>query len=980
MRALLRFAVLSLIGLGVARAQPMPKEELRKIPPSEAVVLNPPGVWVFTLIGGDARQAYAVGMEQAGGTPRMTVAEPGKRAYWTRRLAIPFNLRRYPIAVLTYRATGILPDATSLLRLKCAGTPSITTLQNSDLIDDGEVHETMVDLRELGPLGIVRSLELGLHCRGPAPATFELLGLRFESDHDLPPPEQGEEPVLSLRVVDREGKAVAAAKVTVDGERLNAMRSATTDADGRVTVRAMSNPEGEHSVRIAKPGMAAVEVTTSQKGGLSETVTLPRAARYGGVVQNEAGKPVPGASVNLDLRSPSPMWVGRRFHSVTVLTDAEGRWRTPVLPAEGISVSVDLTHPSYMSSPSLHPPLGDMKANRAVLVLRSGACLRGRIVDPDGTPVAGVRLALAKEIYHPKREVTKTDREGRFAFTQCLVGQKLLSVVPKGLAPAWIKVNMTAGMEDLEVRLKRGRPLRGRVIDHEGKPIAGVRVRRYSAMSIATWSDKTDADGRFVWHHAPGAETSPMTLSKKGYMELWDCLMFPSDKEATVVLPPVLRVRGEVTDAETGQLVPNCTVTPGSATRKDRSSRHGQPRWDDRQAKPPADGRYELQFARAQYDSVKSLKVTAAGYTTGSIPSIPLDGGDCKLDIQLRRGAGPRGVVYLPDGKPASGAKVYLVEAKQMLALRNRQDIPPTNCRSVATGADGRYAFPSAIDSWVLVAIHREGYAEMGAGTYAKSPDVRLQTWGKLEGTCRIGGELAGERECILTPSDSGQTLRGPRIQHTLSAKVDGQGRFAFPKVPPGKGRVASPVVSRGEASFALCQTAYSVAPGATIRVSLGGGGRPIIGRVDLPRTGNEETPWEAAIGNLGPSFRPDIERPQIPAEFRELPSRERMERLAQWLKTDASKAYRDARRRREEAYAAASQSTIRHSVLPKPDGSFRIDGVSAGSYQLHIGFRSKAAGRQWVDCIKDVEVPKMPDGRSDEPLDLGILVLGVRK
>ena len=61
-----------------------------------------------------------------------------------------------------------------------------------------------------------------------------------------------------------------------------------------------------------------------------------------------------------------------------------------------------------------------------------------------------------------------------------------------------------------------------------------------------------------------------------------------------------------------------------------------------------------------------------------------------------------------------------------------------------------------------------------------------------------------------------------------------------------------------------------------------------------------------------------------------------------------------------------------------EPDGSFRIDDVRAGTYELIIEVNKKPTeqggpGNEALATTRhQVVVPEMPGGRSDDPLDLG--------
>ena len=123
---------------------------------------------------------------------------------------------------------------------------------------------------------------------------------------------------------------------------------------------------------------------------------------------------------------------------------------------------------------------------------------------------------------------------------------------------------------------------------------------------------------------------------------------------------------------------------------------------------------------------------------------------------------------------------------------------------------------------------------------------------------------------------------------------------------------------------------AVEVKPGQTVQVTIGGKGRPVIGRVVLDGT------------------------PESPVD---------------WTQNDAG---RDQTRRRVGLALFASN-------IDK-DGRFRIEDVPAGKYELE-------SRRQWRpdprfggpgDVIGKVKmpftVPEIPGGRSNEPLDLGTI------
>jgi hypothetical protein len=163
---------------------------------------------------------------------------------------------------------------------------------------------------------------------------------------------------------------------------------------------------------------------------------------------------------------------------------------------------------------------------------------------------------------------------------------------------------------------------------------------------------------------------------------------------------------------------------------------------------------------------------------------------------------------------------------------------------------------------------------------------------------------------------------------------------------------------------------------GQTLRIVVGGTGRPVIGRLVLPEGETRTVHWDSALGVLTPRVEVDAKAPEMPAQFRDLPPQEGMARLQEWLKTDASKAFREASVRYELAYNAAEMEAPTYTIRVAADGSFRIEDVVPARYNLGISTRTGLTGH----ASQILSMPEVPGGRSDEPLDLGTLTLKPRE
>ena len=85
---------------------------------------------------------------------------------------------------------------------------------------------------------------------------------------------------------------------------------------------------------------------------------------------------------------------------------------------------------------------------------------------------------------------------------------------------------------------------------------------------------------------------------------------------------------------------------------------------------------------------------------------------------------------------------------------------------------------------------------------------------------------------------------------------------------------------------------------------------------------------------------------------------RECAEWLDRWQSTEAARDYRHARR------------GLAHALQLQPDGSFRIDLVQAGTYELHVRKRGLA------ELVRDVVVPATHSDENRRSVDVGTLFL----
>ena len=984
-KRLMRFSLLLMLGFlscGTARA-------IEQMPPEKAVVIEPNVLWVSSSWAG-GQDTKLVALDESGDYPRFVVAEADRRHVWTYYFTMPFDPQRYPIAVLTYRAHNT-HSGNYLLWLDDTRGPNaggICPFSTEQVVADGTVRELRADLRKLKPKAEIIGMALGVFCGKQPPAEFELIGLRFksEAEHVVVQPIKPSTSV-SVRVVDQNNNPVEGATVTVDSERSNWSRSTSTDKNGQATLTPLANRSGRHTLRISKTGMATVEAGDRRyTGSLPEQVTLRPALQYGGIVQNEQDNPVESVAVSILITGErEPGFRARR--NVSVFTDAKGCWQTPPLPDNLDRLVIRLAHPDYVSDPmygsTAAPPIERLRDQTGIMILKRGVEVVGFVVDAEGKPISGAHVKQGRDRWGSEYPHTYTNEQGRFRFANSRLGEMILTVQKGGFGPAMMRPRVQANMEPLRFVLEKGRTIRGRVIDARGEPVAGARAvaDAWRECRAIDWSTSTNSEGRFTWTDAPADEVL-FDIVKEGYMSVRRHSLSPSDEEHLITLLRPLLVRGKVVDAKSGKPIEKFRTIPGIDW-----GRGGSPYWERRGVDAEyTDGTYELTFSSTRPGHF--VRIEADGYLPAVSRSIADDEGEVVVDFKLEKGEGLAGVIYLPDGKPAAGAKAILATPSQGAYIQNGRRIHSQRCPTITTGPDAQYSFPPQVDPWCIMVLHDAGYKEVDETAYEKSKDIRLEPWGQIEGKLLIGSKLGANERITIDRSMPGSRDR-PRVYHDIKTSTDQDGQFAFDRVPAGEVFVGR-YVQVGERMWSSRQRErVKVEPGKTAHVQLGGKGRPVIGRVVKP-AGRDDLSF--ANSRVSFSTKIDVEMnypkpPERPADWAALDKAIQTmwqdeakiwrEGYEKWLLTEEGQAYK-------KAMEEAQRKRKHFSFIIQPDGSFRVEDVPAGAYQLrayiYSGENIASPGRPSIQARLTHEfiVPEMPGGRSDEPLDLDRLELSV--
>jgi hypothetical protein len=227
------------------------------------------------------------------------------------------------------------------------------------------------------------------------------------------------------------------------------------------------------------------------------TVPEVRAAELRGTVLGADGKPAAGATV----------WAAATFVSpplrVRAETDARGEFRLELAPLEepqrwSICTRLGRQGGEVRTEHGTVKVTQEGKLAPVTIRLADRGMLRGRVLQAeDDQPIAGAKLFL------DTGEVLQTDAQGRFAGGGLQLTEHSLIPVTPGRVRRYVLFDTSLRPDaELDIHLERGGKLTGRVLDEDGKPIAGAYVTRYgsgTALTLNGWDEVCDADGRFVY-------------------------------------------------------------------------------------------------------------------------------------------------------------------------------------------------------------------------------------------------------------------------------------------------------------------------------------------------------------------------------------------------------------------------------------------------------------------------------------------------
>jgi RNA polymerase sigma-70 factor (ECF subfamily) len=323
-------------------------------------------------------------------------------------------------------------------------------------------------------------------------------------------------------VVDGDDRPVAGARIWVSNyfNRENGSVAATSDAGGAFFVRDVG-PARYLGARHERYGPSVLEFLQKANPGqrVETKLVLGREfAEVSGLVHDESGRPIAGASVDLQVSTRFERDADGRYQGFDTApelarTDEQGRFLLRGIAVSSVRISASA--PGF--APSERTEQLVEGRNERDFALARMATLHGRVVDAQGAPVKAAFVGHG-EYGDVASAQTWTRGDGSYR----LVGLPPGSVEVRVDGEAKGKLRQTHTLragDDVEwdVKLVPKPGVFGRVLDAQGKPAAGFMVGAIQPEHPGLFERKakTDAEGRFELGDWP-AEASAIEVREQG--------------------------------------------------------------------------------------------------------------------------------------------------------------------------------------------------------------------------------------------------------------------------------------------------------------------------------------------------------------------------------------------------------------------------------------------------------------------------------
>jgi len=638
-------------------------------------------------------------------------------------------------------------------------------------------------------------------------------------------------PSLAGRAIDADGRPLAGAvfseSLVPPPTTYASPMPTTTDAAGDFAFPKLA--DGDWDIRCSWDGAVDVFVATVRLPAVDRLdFRLPDGGVIAGTLVDAATK-APIAGATLRLRNERAI--------ATATTDAAGRFSVKTHRRSTVVKWVEVESPDaiwrtiLLERSDWQCVVRDGGRQELTLEAKRAVDLTGTVTGPDG-PLAGVEVHAWFEaptrIDRITETTTHTDAAGRYRIDDVQDAAASVVAVAPGLVVAWPDPRTpefpgqpdestrstspedgAAWVVDIEMKTATTCAVAGRVVDADGKPVAGADVR--AGTRVNRVETKSGADGTFAVPRAvAGADDAVRVTARSGTASASANAAVADGRADGVELvlksPP--RVHG-VVKRKSGARVPGTIVTATDDAEEQRV--RSTPATPNASAVAAADGSYSLELP----DALRKFDIHAVepGATRTYVEQIEAAtaGRDATLDVVLDDDATLVGrVVKKGTKEPVAGVCVCEMGGRD--AGDDESDPRVVDYVDALTDADGRFKLPHVGDD-CFVRAHRDGWlmayvkhVDPAAGEVVIELPPELSIEGRVafdDGSPAAGASVSiahgdGDEDCIREPGDWGSTT------------TDADGRFALREIGAGPWTLGV----RGDAAGLVARKVADVAGG----------------------------------------------------------------------------------------------------------------------------------------------------------------------
>lgn len=586
-----------------------------------------------------------------------------------------------------------------------------------------------------------------------------------------PPPAQAI--FVRVRLQDAAGEPVIGARIQPQGVATGT--GTRWGGSQGFSPLAVSNGEGEFALHRTEP-FDRLQLSINAPGLAPAKLWLPVTNEVqvvelgvGGVIAGRIvkdGQPVPNVKVGVSGSDRNSMVYAGNYETVA---DAEGRFVFRHLPPD-TSWNLYGKIESLKTFGSVPPRLATTRAHGSTnevgdLEVKPAIKLTGKVVPAVGhtVPPEPVTVTASFDTAWDSQTV-QTKPDGRFEFEGLHPGQIDIGINTRG----WRLSYRNRNLDDYNPwRLVGQLPMRAPELWLEIEP----GERNYNSRPQGMLPPQDMSQNRPISGVEPGSS--------------------------------LIRLTGTVVDDATGAALKSFEVVPGRQPpiaakppkpflqrmldqfRDPAIPWNEQPFWYGGRELKVTNGKLDLEFELLT--SQPLIQVAAAGYEPVVVGPVPTSTNG--LVVRLSKSAGLGGIVLLPDGRPAVGARVVYGASREQFGLNANGELMDYGHREAIGTADetGAFTFPKRLDGKRIFASHREGWQIVELADLGPKMRIKLEPWSVVTGTLvdTQGVPVVGE-ELMLGFDGNWYQSGVPHINFNSRTKTDAKGVFVVTNAPPG--------------------------------------------------------------------------------------------------------------------------------------------------------------------------------------------------